>query len=45
MEIGDPQRIYTIEPIEDPIPRPAPAEPDEVPWETSPDPSEPLVAP
>jgi hypothetical protein len=30
MEIGEPKRIYTIEPIEDPVPRTAPEpEPDE----------------
>jgi hypothetical protein len=28
MEIGEPKRVYTIEPIEDPVPRPTP-EPDE----------------
>lgn len=42
MEIGKPKRIYTVEPVEDPVPRPkapdqpttpepAPAEPDKVP--------------
>jgi hypothetical protein len=31
MEIGEPKRVYTIEPIEDPVPctAPAPEEPDE----------------
>ncbi len=24
MEIGDPQRVYTIEPVEDPVPREEP---------------------
>ncbi|HKC22364.1 MAG TPA: hypothetical protein VKB64_07610 [Gaiellaceae bacterium] len=28
MEIGDPQRTYTVEPIEDPVPRESPAEED-----------------
>lgn len=27
MEIGEPNRVYTIEPIEDPVPRRAPVEP------------------
>ena len=39
MEIGDPQRTYTVEPIEDPVPReePVPAEqPAEAPAETEP---------
>jgi hypothetical protein len=36
MEIGEPKRVYTIEPVEDPIPRPLP-EPDE--------PTEPAEAP
>jgi hypothetical protein len=33
MEIGEPQRIVTVEPIEDPVPRqvPAPEEPAEEP--------------
>lgn len=26
MEIGDPQRVYTIEPVEDPVPREEPEE-------------------
>jgi hypothetical protein len=26
MEIGDPRRIYTIEPLEDPMPRKEPVE-------------------
>lgn len=37
MEIGEPQRVFTVEPVEDPVPREAPAdpleEPDEVPDE------------
>jgi hypothetical protein len=39
VEIGDPQRTYTVEPIEDPVPReePVPAEqPAEAPAETEP---------
>jgi hypothetical protein len=27
MEIGEPKRIYTIEPLEDPVPREEPEEP------------------
>jgi hypothetical protein len=34
MEIGDPRRTYTVEPLEDPVPRELPAEPREVPAET-----------
>jgi len=26
VEIGDPQRVYTIEPVEDPVPREEPEE-------------------
>ncbi len=37
MEIGEPERTYTVEPLEDPVPRTvpeeAPAEPAEVPDE------------
>jgi hypothetical protein len=39
VDIGDPQRTYTVEPIEDPVPReePVPAEqPAEAPAETEP---------
>jgi hypothetical protein len=39
VEIGDPQRTYTVEPIEDPVPReePVPAEqPAEAPVEIEP---------
>jgi hypothetical protein len=42
MEIGDPRRTYTVEPLEDPVPRELPAEPREVPAET---PEEPVPAP
>jgi hypothetical protein len=42
MEIGDPERTYTVEPLEDPVPREVPAEPAE-PAEPSPaeEPTEP----
>jgi len=42
MEIGDPRRTYTVEPLEDPVPRELPAEPRELPAET---PEEPVPAP
>jgi hypothetical protein len=29
MEIGEPERTYTVEPLEDPVPREVPAEPAE----------------
>jgi hypothetical protein len=29
VEIGEPERTYTVEPVEDPVPREAPAEPAE----------------
>ena len=29
MEIGEPERTYTVEPVEDPVPREAPEEPAE----------------
>lgn len=41
MEIGEPKRIYTIEPVEDPVPREEP-EREPVPDET---PAEPATAP
>lgn len=31
MEIGEPERTYTVEPVEDPVPREVPAEPAEQP--------------
>jgi hypothetical protein len=34
MEIGKPGREYTVEPLEDPVPREHPAEPEERPAET-----------
>jgi hypothetical protein len=42
MEIGEPQRIYIVEPLEDPVPREDPAEPLETPSEA---PAEPAQAP
>jgi len=33
VEIGDPQRVYTIEPVEDPVPREEPEERPEQPAE------------
>jgi hypothetical protein len=31
VEIGEPERTYTVEPVEDPVPRERPAEPAERP--------------
>jgi hypothetical protein len=31
IEIGEPERTYTVEPLEDPVPRESPAEPAEPP--------------
>jgi hypothetical protein len=42
MQIGKPERTYTVEPVEDPVPRERPAEPVE---EPSPAPAEPETAP
>jgi hypothetical protein len=36
MEIGDPERTFTVEPVEDPVPRELPAEPAEQPARPSP---------
>lgn len=36
MEIGEPERTYTVEPLEDPVPRERPAEPAEQPAGPSP---------
>ncbi len=36
MEIGDPERTYTVEPVEDPVPRERPSEPAESPAPPSP---------
>jgi hypothetical protein len=38
VEVGEPKRTYTVEPLEDPVPREAPSEP---PSEPSEQPSEP----
>jgi hypothetical protein len=41
MEIGKPERTYTVEPIEDPVPREAPAPaPEEPPAESPREPEE-----
>lgn len=42
MQIGNPQRTHTVEPVEDPVPRERPAEPVEEPL---PAPAEPKTAP
>ncbi|HEY5661434.1 MAG TPA: hypothetical protein VIR59_11655 [Gaiellaceae bacterium] len=39
MEIGEPQRTYTVEPVEDPVPRESPA-PEEEPAEPLREPEE-----
>ncbi len=36
MEIGEPERTYTVEPLEDPVPRDLPDEPGEPPAVPSP---------
>ena len=36
MEIGEPERTYTVEPLEDPVPRERPSEPAEAPPAPSP---------
>jgi hypothetical protein len=36
VEIGEPERTYTVEPLEDPVPRERPAEPAEQPAGPSP---------
>jgi hypothetical protein len=36
MEIGDPERTFTVEPVEDPVPRELPAEPAQQPARPSP---------
>jgi hypothetical protein len=36
VEIGDPERTFTVEPLEDPVPRERPAEPAESPPTPSP---------
>jgi hypothetical protein len=47
VEIGEPERTYTVEPLEDPVPRERPAEPAESPAGPSPaeEPSEPERVP
>ena len=44
MDIGSPQRQYTVEPIDDPVPREQPAEPDERVPEEEPAEREPVPA-
>jgi hypothetical protein len=36
VEIGEPERTYTVEPLEDPVPRERPSEPAETPAAPSP---------
>jgi hypothetical protein len=36
VKIGEPERTYTVEPLEDPVPREPPAEPAKSPAEPSP---------
>jgi hypothetical protein len=43
VEIGEPERTFTVEPLEDPVPRELPAEPAETP--AAPSPSEEPVEP
>jgi hypothetical protein len=43
VEIGKPERRYTVEPLEDPVPRELPAEPPDVPPRE--EPSEPEKVP
>jgi hypothetical protein len=38
VEIGEPERTFTVEPLEDPVPRDPPAEPTE--WPATPSPAE-----
>ena len=45
MEIGEPERTYTVEPVEDPVPRERPAEPAEHPPTPSQAPIEPEKVP
>jgi hypothetical protein len=40
MEIGEPERTYTVEPLEDPVPREVPAEPAEPAEPSEPSPAE-----
>jgi hypothetical protein len=43
VEIGEPERTYTVEPLEDPVPRELPVEPVEEP--ASPSPAEEPIEP
>jgi hypothetical protein len=43
VEIGEPERTFTVEPLEDPVPREPPAEPTESP--PSPSPAEEPIEP
>jgi len=45
LEIGEPERTYTVEPVEDPVPRERPAEPAEHPPTPSQEPIEPEKVP
>ena len=47
MEIGDPERTFTVEPVEDPVPRELPVEPEEQPARPFPaeEPNEPKRVP
>ena len=45
LEIGEPERTYTVEPVEDPVPRERPAEPAEQPPTPSQEPIEPEKVP
>jgi hypothetical protein len=40
VEIGDPKRTYTVEPLEDPVPRETPREPPAEPGEEPAEPDE-----
>jgi hypothetical protein len=39
MELGEPRKVYTIEPIEDPVPHDRPGESEDAPHERTPEPS------
>jgi len=45
LEIGEPERTYTVEPVEDPVPRESSAEPAEHPPTPSQEPIEPEKVP
>lgn len=40
MEVGDPKRTYTVEPLQDPVPREVPSEPPSEPSEQPAEPDE-----